>query len=143
MAVTIKNIAKWACVAHATVSRALHGSPMFSAETTGKIKNIVAALGYQPSVAARILKTNRSQVLGGIVSHIEDHFLVKICGLSMKPLSEAAAVCLSRPRSAAWSGCSPSYRPCAPTASVGSLFHPPHAAPFIPACCAKMPVQLW
>jgi DNA-binding LacI/PurR family transcriptional regulator len=86
LAITIKDIAKQAGVNHATVSRALRGSSLISAETTGRIKEIAAELGYQPSAAARSLKTNRSQVLGVIVSHIDDPFFSEI----LQGIDEAA-----------------------------------------------------
>jgi DNA-binding LacI/PurR family transcriptional regulator len=75
---TIKDIAKLAGVAHTTVSRALRGSPLIAADTAERIQRIAAELGYQPSAAARSLKTNRSQVLGVIVSHIADPFFSEI-----------------------------------------------------------------
>lgn len=78
MVVTIKDIAREAGVTHATVSRALRGSALISAETSERIHQIAAAMGYQPSAAARSLKTNRSQVLGVIVSHIADPFFSEI-----------------------------------------------------------------
>jgi DNA-binding LacI/PurR family transcriptional regulator len=78
MPVTIKDIAKQAGVAHTTVSRALHNSPLISTKTTERVRTIAAELGYRPSVAARSLKTNRSQVLGVIVSHIADPFFSEI-----------------------------------------------------------------
>jgi DNA-binding LacI/PurR family transcriptional regulator len=78
MPTTIKDIAKQAGVAHTTVSRALHNSPLISIKTTERIRNIAKELGYHPSVAARSLKTNRSQALGVIVSHIADPFFSEI-----------------------------------------------------------------
>jgi DNA-binding LacI/PurR family transcriptional regulator len=75
---TIKDIAKQAGVAHTTVSRALRGSPLIAADTAERIQRIAAELGYHPSAAARSLKTNRSQVLGVIVSHIADPFFSEI-----------------------------------------------------------------
>jgi DNA-binding LacI/PurR family transcriptional regulator len=78
MVVTIKDIARQAGVTHTTVSRALHGSSLISLETTQHIRKIAAELGYQPSAAARSLKTNRSQVLGVIVSQIADPFFSEI-----------------------------------------------------------------
>ena len=78
MPITIKDIARQAGVTHATVSRALHGSPLISAETGARIRQIAAEVGYLPSAAARSLKTNRSQVLGVIVSHIADPFFSEI-----------------------------------------------------------------
>jgi DNA-binding LacI/PurR family transcriptional regulator len=78
LAVTIKDIAKRAGVAHTTVSRALRGSPLIAAETAERIQQIAFEMGYHPSAAARSLKTNRSQVLGVIVTHIADPFFSEI-----------------------------------------------------------------
>ncbi len=78
MPTTIKDIAKLAGVSHTTVSRALHHSVHISTQTTARIQDIALKLGYHPSVAARSLKTNRSQVLGVIVSHIADPYFSEI-----------------------------------------------------------------
>ena len=78
MAVTIKDIAKRAGVTHSTVARALRGNSLISLETSRRIRLIAAEMGYQPSAAARSLKTNRSQVLGVIVSSLADPFFSEI-----------------------------------------------------------------
>ncbi len=78
MSVTIKDVARRAGVAHTTVSRALRGNSIISAETTERVRKIASEMGYQPSAAARSLKTNRSQVLGVIVSSIDDPFFSEI-----------------------------------------------------------------
>ena len=78
MSITIKDIAKRAGVAHTTVSRALRGSPLITPETTERIRQIAAELGYYPSAAARSLKTSRSQVLGVVVSNLDDPFFSEI-----------------------------------------------------------------
>ena len=78
MAVTIKDIAKRAGVSHTTVSRALHGNALISDETGRRICKLAAEMGYQPSAAARSLKTHRSQVLGVIVSSLDDPFFSEI-----------------------------------------------------------------
>jgi DNA-binding LacI/PurR family transcriptional regulator len=78
MVITIKDVARKAGVAHTTVSRALHGSPLISLETTERVCRLAAEMGYQPSAAARSLKTNRSQALGVIVSSIDDPFFSEI-----------------------------------------------------------------
>lgn len=75
---SIKDIAKLAGVSHTTVSRALRNSPLISPETKLRIQMISKQIGYHPSVAARSLKTHRSQVLGVIVSHIADPFFSEI-----------------------------------------------------------------
>jgi DNA-binding LacI/PurR family transcriptional regulator len=78
MPTTIKDIARHAGVSHTTVSRALNHSPLISDQTTERIQKIALELGYHPSVAARSLKTNRSQALGVIVSHIADPYFSEI-----------------------------------------------------------------
>lgn len=78
MPTTIKDIARHAGVSHTTVSRALHNSPLISPETTHRIQKIAAEMGYRPSFAARSLKTNRSQAIGVILSHIADPFFSEI-----------------------------------------------------------------
>jgi DNA-binding LacI/PurR family transcriptional regulator len=78
MPTTIKDIARQAGVSHTTVSRALHHNPLISSQTTMRIQEIASQLGYQPSAAARSLKTNRSQVLGVIVSHIADPYFSEV-----------------------------------------------------------------
>ena len=78
MAVTIKDIARKAGVSHSTVSRALLGNRLISPETTERIRRMAADMGYRPSAAARSLKTHRSQVIGVIVSNIDDPYFSEV-----------------------------------------------------------------
>jgi DNA-binding LacI/PurR family transcriptional regulator len=78
MNITIKDIARAAKVSHSTVSRALSGYAGIPKETAERIKKIAAKMGYVPSAVARSLKTNRSQVLGVIVSRMDDPFFSEI-----------------------------------------------------------------
>jgi DNA-binding LacI/PurR family transcriptional regulator len=75
---TIKDVARRAGVSHSTVSRALHGSPLISSATAERIRQAALELGYQPSAAARSLKTNTTHVLGVVVSNIDDPFFGEI-----------------------------------------------------------------
>jgi DNA-binding LacI/PurR family transcriptional regulator len=76
--VTIKDIARQAEVSHSTVSRALRGSPLIAENTAERIRRTAIELGYFPSAPARSLKTNRSQVIGVIVSSIDDPFFSEV-----------------------------------------------------------------
>jgi len=78
MATSIKDIAKITGVSHSTVSRALRQSSLISPETAERIRRVAREMGYQPSAAARSLKTNRTQVLGVIVSNIADPYFSEI-----------------------------------------------------------------
>jgi DNA-binding LacI/PurR family transcriptional regulator len=78
MVVTIKDIAHKVGVAHTTVSRALRGNPLISSATTERIRQIALEMGYRPSAAARSLKTNRSLMLGVVVSNMDDPFFSEI-----------------------------------------------------------------
>lgn len=78
MATSIKDIAKIAGVSHSTVSRALRQSSLISSETTERIRRVAQELGYRPSAAARSLKTNRTNVLGVLVSNIADPYFSEL-----------------------------------------------------------------
>jgi len=78
MPTTIKDIAKRTGVSHSTVSRALRGNSLISFETAERIRRAALEMGYQPSAAARSLKTHRTQVLGVIVSSLADPFFSEI-----------------------------------------------------------------
>jgi LacI family transcriptional regulator len=76
--VTIKDVARKAGVSHSTVSRALNGKALIPEETAAAIRDLANEMGYLPSAAARGLRTNRSHVLGVIVSSIADPFFSEI-----------------------------------------------------------------
>jgi DNA-binding LacI/PurR family transcriptional regulator len=78
MATTIKDIAKRTGVSHSTVSRALGGNTLISEATTSRIRKAAREMGYQPSAAARSLKTNQTKVIGVIVNSIDDPFFSEI-----------------------------------------------------------------
>lgn len=78
MPVTIKDIAKAAGVSHATVSRALNGNSLIPEKTASSIRSLANEMGYLPSAAARGLKTNRSRVLGVVVSRIDNPYFGEV-----------------------------------------------------------------
>ncbi len=59
----IKEIAAKLNVSIGTVDRALHGRPGIKPATAAKVLKTAKALGYEPNVAARLLKLNRKLVI--------------------------------------------------------------------------------
>jgi DNA-binding LacI/PurR family transcriptional regulator len=78
--VTIKDIARAAGVSHTTVSRALHGSPAISPETTIRIRQLAQEMGYTPSAVAQSLLARRTQTIGVVLTTIADPFTAQIVG---------------------------------------------------------------
>jgi LacI family transcriptional regulator len=78
MAVTIKDVARAAGVSASTVTRALSNPEMVNAATRERVRQTVAALGYQPNRAARGLITGRTGNLGLLVPDLGNPFFPSI-----------------------------------------------------------------
>lgn len=86
---TIYDVAAYAGVSPKTVSRVINGDAPVSDKTRSKVETAIAALGYIPSSAARIMRSHRSGLIGlitGAISRtgentgghgIPDMFLIK------------------------------------------------------------------
>ena len=61
---TIKDVAALAGVSDRTVSRVVNGEPNISAKTRARVEEAIARLNYIPNLAARMVRTNRSGVIG-------------------------------------------------------------------------------
>ncbi|MDO8877914.1 MAG: LacI family DNA-binding transcriptional regulator [Pseudolabrys sp.] len=85
--ITIKDIAQTLGVSHATVSRALHDSPLISQSTKSRIRAMAAELGYIPDSAARVMRGGASNIVGFILPDVQNHFYSTIA----KVLAEAVA----------------------------------------------------
>lgn len=64
--VTLKDVARECKVSFSTVSKALQGSHEISEETIKKIQKKAEEMGYHPNIAARTLRTNRTNDIGVI-----------------------------------------------------------------------------
>lgn len=67
---TIQDVAKAAGVGVGTVSRVLNGDPNVRAATRGRVQRTIERLGYQPSFAARSLRTQQSHVIGFVADAV-------------------------------------------------------------------------
>lgn len=61
---TIKDVAARAGVSDRTVSRVVNGEPNISGKTRARVMEAIDALNYIPNLAARMVRTNRSGVIG-------------------------------------------------------------------------------
>jgi LacI family transcriptional regulator, fructose operon transcriptional repressor len=76
--VQIKDVAKRAGVSVASVSRVLAGLPVVSEPTRQKVLEAVKELDYRPDLAARRLRSRRSDTIGLIVSDIRNPFFTEV-----------------------------------------------------------------
>lgn len=61
---TQREIARRARTSLKTVSRVINRDPLVNAETRAKIEAIIAEVGYEPSQAARMMRSQRSNIIG-------------------------------------------------------------------------------
>ncbi|WP_235610754.1 LacI family DNA-binding transcriptional regulator [Bordetella sp. H567] len=67
---TSRDIAKVAGVSQTTVSRVLQGSPLVQPETRKAVLQVIDQLGYQPSQAARSMRTRRTNTVALVVASL-------------------------------------------------------------------------
>lgn len=68
--VSIKDVARVAGVSDKTVSRVVNGEPNVTADTIEKVQLAIADLGYIPNLAARSIRSNRTNIIGIITDYI-------------------------------------------------------------------------
>ena len=76
--VRILDVAKHANLSVASVSRVLSGLPGVSETTRKRVMAAVEALGYRPNLAARRLRSRRTDTLGLIVSDIRNPYFMEV-----------------------------------------------------------------
>ena len=67
MAITIKDIAKATGVSTMTVSRFLNEPEKLKPSTYEKVKKAVDEMGYEPNQVARLLQTNKTNIISAII----------------------------------------------------------------------------
>ncbi|MEJ5200403.1 MAG: LacI family DNA-binding transcriptional regulator [Anaerolineae bacterium] len=93
---TIKEVAELAGVSVATASRALSGYPHISAATRQRVLDAVKQLDYQPDQVARSLRRRRTNLIGLVVSTIENVFFTEVAHAAeqtARPLGYNLIVC--------------------------------------------------
>lgn len=74
----IKDVAKLAGVSVASVSRVLAGLPVVSEPTRKRVLEAVKELDYRPDLAARRLRSRRSDTIGLVVADIRNSFFTEV-----------------------------------------------------------------
>lgn len=67
---TLKQVAEHAGVSFKTVSRVLNRDPNVSPDTRAKVLDSIKALDYRPNMAARSMRTGKSNIIGFITDEV-------------------------------------------------------------------------
>jgi len=70
----IQDVAKHAGLSTATVSRYINGTAHVSKETAEKIQTSIEALNFTPHMAAQILASQKTRIIGLFLSYLTDSF---------------------------------------------------------------------
>lgn len=77
-AITIHDVAESAGVSVSTVSRVLNDKDDVAPQTYQKVQDVIAELGYTSSLAARSMRSRRTNVIGMILPDMGDPFSVQV-----------------------------------------------------------------
>lgn len=75
---TLLDVARMAGVGTTTVSRVINGGHYVDPATMSKVQEVMERLGYQPSHAARALKSEKTYSIGMIVPTLRDPFFANL-----------------------------------------------------------------
>ena len=76
--ITMKDVAAYAGVSTATVSRVLGGKGGVRPELEQRVRQTIEALGYRPNQAARRLRERKARIIGVLVTDIQIPFFASI-----------------------------------------------------------------
>ena len=86
--VTIKDVAKYANVSVATVSRVIRGVGYFSGETNERVQKACDELGYIANSTAQRLKSKNIGAVGYVISDINNPYYIEIAAELQRLLSK-------------------------------------------------------
>jgi LacI family transcriptional regulator len=76
--VTIRDVARYAGVSAATISRYMNQNASVSQETADRISQIILDLDYRPHAAARHLATRRTRTVGLLMTNMHNDFFAPL-----------------------------------------------------------------
>ena len=77
---TITDVSRKAGVSRSTVSRLIAGNGYVSESARQAVEAAIAELGYRPNTMARGLRSNRSNLIGGVVVNVASPFYAQMVG---------------------------------------------------------------
>jgi DNA-binding LacI/PurR family transcriptional regulator len=83
---SIHQVARYAGVSAATVSRVINGTKYVSPETRERVLRAIEELGFQPSAAARNLRLQQTRIIGVLLPSLEDYFFGRLAFVIEKAL---------------------------------------------------------
>jgi DNA-binding LacI/PurR family transcriptional regulator/ABC-type glycerol-3-phosphate transport system substrate-binding protein len=86
---TIKDVAKAAGVSHGTVSNVLNGYKSVTSDSVKRVEAALKALGYQPNLKARSMRSSRTNCLGVLLPNITDNIYIRLYNGIERIASEA------------------------------------------------------
>jgi LacI family transcriptional regulator len=75
---TIQDVARTAGVSVSTVSRVLNEKDDVASETYEKVQRVIAELGYASSLAAKSMRSRKTNVIGLVVHDLEQSFCLNV-----------------------------------------------------------------
>ncbi len=88
MTVTLKEVAERAGVSRSAVSRTFTEGASVSEKTRRKVEKAARDLGYQPSLIARSLATNRTKLIGLVANNFQNPIFLEVFDLYTAALQE-------------------------------------------------------
>ena len=85
---TIQDVARVSGVSVSTVSRVLNDKDDVAEDTYQKVRDVIYSLGYTSSLAARSMRSRRTNVIGLIVPDIGDSFSIQVMKGVNRAISE-------------------------------------------------------
>lgn len=87
--VTIKDVSRLAKVSKSTVSRVIADNGYVSETKRRAVEEAIATLGYRPNTMARGLRSNRSNIIGGVVLDVTSPFYAQMVGGTQQACRDA------------------------------------------------------
>ncbi|RKX73270.1 MAG: LacI family transcriptional regulator, partial [Spirochaetes bacterium] len=88
MAITIKDIARYAGVSLGTVSKVINNTGNVSEELRLRVEAVIEKLDYRPSDLARNIRRNKTNIISLIIPQILNSFYVQVIDLIEKKIND-------------------------------------------------------